>query len=409
MAKGNYIFGLDVGTSNIKSVVGEILPNLPLQIISANISPSSGVRRDQVFDIEDTAESIQKNIEEVEEKIGEKIPGFICSIGGPHIKSIVSRGVVAVSRANGEVSDEDIDRVIKAAEAVSLPSNKEIIHTIPREFVVDKERGIKDPRGMHGVRLEVECNVIFGSSVYINNLIKAVEGSGSTVENLVFSTLAGATAVLSKRQKELGVLVLDLSGGSTGMCVFEEQTLLSSSVLPVGASHITNDIAIAFQLPIDIAEKLKIKYGAAESKNILNKEKIQLKELGGEERVISRKKLVEVIEARNLEILELVNKELRKIGREKLLPAGVVLIGGGAKMPGMEELVKAKLHLPCQIGFPKEVEGIVDKIDDPSFATVVGLLLWQLKEEREEGRFQRKFQIGKKLSKIKKWFEELLP
>jgi len=409
MPKGNYIFGLDIGTSNIKAVVGEILPNLPVQIISVNISPSSGVRRDQVVDVEDTAESVQKNIEEIEEKIGERIPECICSIKGPHIKSVASRGVVAVSRANGEISDEDVERVIKAAEAVSLSSNKEIIHTIPKEFIVDKEREIKDPRGMHGIRLEVECNVIFGSSHYINNLIKAVETSGVAVESLVFSTLAGATAVLSKRQKELGVLVLELSSGSTGICVFEEQTLLYCSVLPVGASHITNDIAIAFQLPIDLAEKLKIKYGAAESKNILNKEKIQLKELGGEDKVISRKKLVEVIEARNLEILELVNKELKKIGRERLLPAGVVLIGGGAKLPGIEELVKAKLHLPCQIGFPKGVEGIVDKVDDPSFATAVGLLLWQLKEEKEEGRFQKRFQLGKKLSRIKRWFEELLP
>ncbi len=409
MPKGNYIFGLDIGTSNIKAVVGEILPNLPVQIISASISPSSGVRRDQVVDVEDAAESVQKNIEEIEEKIGERIPECICSIKGPHIKSIASRGVVAVSRANGEISDEDVERVIKAAEAVSLPSNKEIIHTIPKEFIVDKEREIKDPRGMHGIRLEVECNIIFGSSHYINNLIKAVESSGVAVGSLVFSTLAGATAVLSKRQKELGVLVLELSSGSTGICVFEEQTLLYCSVLPVGASHITNDIAIAFQLPIDLAEKLKIKYGAAESKNILNKEKIQLKELGGEDKVISRKKLVEVIEARNLEILELVNKELKKIGRERLLPAGVVLIGGGAKLPGIEELVKAKLHLPCQVGFPKGVEGIVDKIDDPSFATAVGLLLWQLKEEKQEGRFQKRFQLGKKLSRIKRWFEELLP
>jgi cell division protein FtsA len=409
MAKGNYIFGLDVGSSHIKCVVGEVLPNLPLQIIGANIGEAHGIRRGQVFDIEDAADSIEKNLEEIEKKIGGKVERLIASIGGPHIQSITSRGVVAISRADGEVSEEDVSRVIKAAEAISLPKNKEIIHILPREFIVDKESGIKDPIGMRGVRLEVEAEVIFGSSPYISNLIKAIESSGKSIESLVFSTLAASEAVLSKRQKELGVAVLDIGGGSTGLCVFEEESLLSASILPIGASHITNDIAIAFQLPIDIAEKVKLKYGVAKNENISKKEEIKLEELGEEEgKIISRKELAEVIEARNLEILELVSKELKKIQRERLLPAGVVLVGGGAKMPAMEELVKKELHLPCQIGFPKEVEGIVDKIDDPSFATAVGLLLFELKEIKKEGT-RGKVQIGKSVSKIKKWFEELLP
>ncbi|HOK35406.1 MAG TPA: cell division protein FtsA [Candidatus Pacearchaeota archaeon] len=409
MPKGNYIFGLDVGSSTIKCAVGEVLPNLPLQIIGANITESHGIRKGQVFDIEDAAESIEKNFEEIEQKIEGRIESVTVSIGGPHIQSISSRGVVAVSRADGEVSEEDVSRVLKAAEAISLPKNKEILHVLPREFIVDKEGEIKDPIGMHGVRLEVEAEVIFGSSPYINNLIKAVENTGKSVDNLVFSTLAASEAVLSKRQKELGVAVLDIGAGSTGLCVFEEENLLSASVLPVGASHITNDIAIAFQLPIDIAEKLKLKYGVAQSEEVSKKEEINLEELGGEKgKIISRKELAEVIEARNLEILELVVKELKKIQRERLLPAGVILVGGGAKMPGMEELVKKELHLPCQIGFPKDVEGIVDKIDDPSFATAVGLLFFELKEGKER-RSQNKFQVGKSLSKVKKWLEELLP
>lgn len=409
MSRGHYIFSLDIGSSNIKSVIGEVLPNLPLQIIGANITEAQGVRKGQIFDIEDVVNSIGKNFEEIEKKIGERADEFIASIGGPHIQSTTSKGVVAISRADGEISEEDVSRVIKAAEAVSLPKNKEILHTLPREFIVDKETGIKDPKGMHGVRLEVETEVIFGSSPYINNLIKAIENSGKSVGNLVFSTLAAGEAVLSKRQKELGVLVLDIGGGSTGFCVFEEGNLLSASVLPVGASHITNDIAIAFQLPIDIAEKVKLRYGLATAEKFVKKEEVKLEKLGGEQgKIISRKKLIEVIEARNLEILELTNKELKKIGREMLLPAGVVLIGGGAKMPGIEELVKKELHLPCQIGFPKEVEGIVDKIDDPCFATAVGLLLFEMKEAGKEG-FQSKIQVGKNFSKIKKWFEGLLP
>lgn len=405
MPKGNYIFALDIGSANIRSAVGEILPNLPLQIVAAHISEAQGIRKGQVFDIEDAANSISKNIEEIERKIGERPVEFISSIGGTHIQSATSRGVVAVSRADGEVSDEDVERVIKAAETISLPKNKEILHTLPREFILDKEEALKDPRGMHGVRLEAEAEVIFGSTPYINNLIKALEGAGASVSDLVFSTLAGTEAVLSKRQRELGCLVFDIGGGSCGLCVFEEGNLLAASVLPIGAAHVTNDIAIAFQLPIDIAEKLKLKYGFAESKDISKKEEINLKNLGGEEKIISRKKLTEVIEARNLEILEFTNKELKRIGKERLLPAGVILIGGGAKMPGMEELVKKELHLPCQIGFPKDVEGIVDKIDDPSFATVIGLLLWQLKA----GVPKRKIEIQKTISKIKKWLEGLLP
>jgi len=405
MPKGNYLFALDIGSCNIRSVAGEILSNLPLQIIATHVSDAQGIRRGQIFDIEDAANSIRENIEEIEKKIGEKIPELICSIGGSHIQSTTSRGVVAVSRADGEVSQEDVDRVIKAAEAISLPKNKEILHVLPRKFILDKEEGIKDPRGMHGVRLEVEAEIIFGFTPYINNLVKAIEENGITVRDLVFSTLAGSEAVLSKRQKELGCLVLNLGGGSTGLCVFEDGDLLSASTLPIGASHITNDVAIAFQLPIDSAEKLKLKYGFANVNGVQKQEEINLKELGGEEKFILRRKLADVIEARNIEILELVNKELKKIGRERLLPAGVVVIGGGAKMPGIEDLIKRELHLPCQIGFPKDVEGIVDKIDDPSFATAVGLLLWELKEEKP----RKKMKVGETFSRIRKWIEGLLP
>jgi cell division protein FtsA len=411
MSKGNYIFSLDIGSSHTRSLVGEILPNLPLQIIAANTTETHGIRRGQIFDHDDAVESINSNLSSIEQKIGERPSSFIASIGGPHIQSITSRGVVAVSRADGEISEDDIARVIKAAEAVSLPKNKEIMHVIAKEFIVDKEDGIRDPIGMHGVRLEVECEVIVGSTTYINSVLKAVEETGYGINGIVFSTLAASEAVLSKRQKELGVLVLDIGGSSTGLCVFEEGNLLSASVLPIGASHITNDIAIAFQLPIDIAEKVKLKYAIAHSENYSRKEEINLKEFGEEEeKKVSRKKLIEVIEARNVEILELVNKELKKIGRERLLPGGVVLTGGGAKMPGMEDLVKNELHLPCQVGFPSKVEGIVDKVDDPSFATSVGLLLWELKEgEKGSINFPKKIQFGRQFTKAKKWIEGLLP
>jgi len=409
MLKSNYIFALDIGSTNIRSAVGEVLPNLPLQIICAHTSPIFGMRRGQVSDIGDVAEAIRNNVGEIEKKIGENLGPFVVSAGGSHIQSATSRGVVAISRADGEVSEEDIDRVIKAAEAISLPQNKEIIHILPKDFTVDKEEKIKDPIGIHGVRLEVECEVIYGSSYSLKNLNKALEESGIEVEELVDSTLASSESVLSKRQKELGVLLLDIGGSSTGFSVFEEGNLIKNTALPVGAAHITNDIAIAFQLPIEVAEKVKLKYGISQKEKSPKKEEIKLEEFGEEDRTISRKKLIDVIEARNIEILELANKELKRISRERLLPAGVVLVGGGAKMPGLEELVKKELHLPCQIGFPRQVEGVVDKIDDPSFAGPVGLLEWQLKEfsgGKKRGIGNR---FGKNFSKIKKWFEGLLP
>jgi cell division protein FtsA len=412
--EGNYIFSLDVGSSFIRGVVGEILPNLPLQIIASVTKESQGIRKGQIFDYESAVDSITQAIEEISNTTGQKSPSFIVSISGPHIESISSRGVVAVSRADGEITEDDVQRAIKAAQAFSLPKNKEIIHIIPKEFIVDKERGIRDPIGMHGVRLEVECEVILASSSYINSFTKAIEESGGNISGMVFSTLAASEAVLSKRQKELGVLVLDVGGSSTGMCVFEEGNLLSAAVLPIGASHITNDIAIAFQVPIETAEKIKLKYGMAchQDGSEKRKEEISLKEFDQESnKKISRKKLIDVIEARIQEILELVNKELKRIGRERLLPGGVILTGGGAKMPRMEEIVKKELHLPCQIGFPTKVEGIVDKIDDPGFASSIGLLLWELKEQEKEGGFGfgKKFKFAKNLSRFKKWLEELLP
>lgn len=410
--EGNFIFALDVGSSFIRSAVGEILPNLPLQIIAASVTESQGIRKGQIFDYESAVEAISQNIEEIKNKSGQKNPSFIISISGPHIESITSRGVVAVSRADGEITEDDVQRAIKAAQAISLPKNKEIVHIIPKEFMVDKERGIKDPVGMHGVRLEVECEVVLASTNYLNNFTKAIEEAGGNISGMVFSTLAASEAVLSKKQKELGVMILDIGGSSTGICVFEEGNLLSASVIPIGTSHITNDIAIAFQIPVEIAEKIKIKYGSACRSETKIKEEINLKEFGEDtNKKISRQKLIEVIEARVLEILDLVNKELKKIEREKLLPGGVVLVGGGAKMPNIEELVKKELHLPCQIGYPSKVEGIVDKIDDPSFATVIGLLLWEILEKEEKGKsiFGSKTRIFQKFSKIKKWFEELLP
>ncbi|MDD3735170.1 MAG: cell division protein FtsA [Candidatus Pacebacteria bacterium] len=414
-ARRNFIVGIDLGSSNTKGVVGEVLSNLPLQIVASSLIPASGIRKGLVVDFDEATDSVLKVIEDLEQKIGSSIKEVIVGINGSHIQSLETRGVVAVSRADGEVSRQDVERVLEAARTISLPQNKEIIHLIPKSYILDQERDIKNPIGMHGIRLEVEALAILGSSPYIKNSEKIFDMMGVNVEGINFSTLSGCEAAISKRQKELGILGIDIGGNTTGICVFEDGNLIHTKVLPIGAMHITNDIAIAFQLPIDSAEKLKLKYGLAlnekTNKNNIFKEKIDLADIGGDEgRIIQRKELIEVIEARLQEIFEFVNKELKSINRERLLPAGVTIFGGGAKMSGIDEFAKEYLKLPSQIGYPRNIEGIVEKIDDPSFTTVIGLLISNFEEEHFSINKQRTTtKVSGTFSRIKKWFEELMP
>jgi cell division protein FtsA len=410
MRKGEYIFAIDLGTHSIKSLVGEILPNLPLQIVAQEITPSAGIRKGTVVDIEETRNALSTNLENLSKKVGERVNSVICSLGGTHIEYTTSKGVVAISRADGKVTKEDVERVIKAAEAISLPTNKEILHIFPREFILDKEGEIKDPVGMEGVRLEAECSIILAPINALRNLERVFELLNVEIDEVIFSGLAASEAILSKRQKELGCLLVDIGGFTTTLSVWEEGELIHTRVLPIGAGHITNDIAIAFQLPIDIAEKLKIRYGSTlPTVDIGKKEKIDLHEIDEKEgKLISRKEMLEVIDARVSEICDLINEELKKISRAKLLPAGIILCGGGAKLPGMVEFFKRKLKLPCEIGYPSGVEGIVDRIDDPSFGTVVGLLNYYLKQS-PEAPLRSKRLLKDKIKQIKNWLRELLP
>ena len=415
-SRRNFVVSVDIGSTNIKGVVGEILTNLPLQIVESSTVPSGGIRKGLVVDFDEATDSVLKIIEDLEQKVTTSIKEVIVGINGSHIQSLETRGVVAVSRADGEVSRQDMQRVLEAARTISLPQNREILHLIPKTYTLDQEGDIKNPVGMHGIRLEVEALAILGSSPYIRNSEKIFEIMGVGVDKVNFSTLAGCEATISKRQKELGILGLDIGGSITGLCVFEDGNLIHAKVLPIGAMHITNDIAIAFQLPIDSAEKLKLKYGLAinekVNKNNIFKEKINLSDVGGDEgKVIQRKELLEVIEARLQEIFELVNKELKNINRERLLPAGVTIFGGGAKMSGIDEFAKEYLKLPSQIGYPRNIEGIVEKIDDPSFATVIGLLISNLENGDEYFSPKQRVTSGVSgtFSRIKKWFEELMP
>jgi cell division protein FtsA len=420
MPREEIIIGLDIGTSKVKTIVGQKRRDeeKPL-VIGLGVADSSGMRKGAVVDIEETIKAISTSVEKAEQSAGVPIEHAYVSIGGDHIFSQMSRGVVAVSRADSEISQEDVSRAINAAQAISLPTNREIIHIIPINFAIDGQEQIKDPIGMTGVRLEVDALVVHGLIPFIKNITKCVSEADLDIDDLVFSSLAASEAVLSYRQKELGAVVIDIGGGTTGMTVFEEGNAVYCAVIPVGAGHITNDIAIGLRTSIDTAERVKRDFGSAVSSEITKKENINLNQIDdNEEGAVSRRYLADIIEARLSEIFSMVDDELKKINRSRLLPAGAVLTGGGAKMPGIVDLAKEELGLPCQIGFPQELGGIIDKVDDPSFAAAIGLVLWgmSVSEERSWGisrilptSLPHLLPSKEILNKIKKLGRSLLP
>lgn len=421
MSKKEIIVGLDIGSSNVRTVIAQIIPaEENLRVIGVGTAPSFGVRRGIIVDLEEIIKSINESMALAERTAGVEVQYVISGIGGNHISSQYSKCVIAVGRADGEVVADDISRVINAAQAISIPPNKEIIHIIPKSYSLDDQKSIRDPLGMSGVRLEVDAMIIEGSTPHIKNLSKCIEESGVMAESFVLSPLAAAKAVLSKRQKELGVVLVDIGGGSTSVAVFEENDLLRVSVIPIGGNHITNDIAIGLRTSIDVAEKVKLEFGNASPKEISKKENIDLSQLdSSEEGIVSRYHVAEIIEARLEEIFTLVNKELKLIGKERLLPAGAVITGGTAKLPGCVDLAKNVLALPSQTGFPIPLGGLVDKVDDPAFATAIGLILWGQEESqgqnREKGIFGGKMvggvisEMGGKMGSMKKWFGKFLP
>jgi len=415
MPRQKIIIGLDVGSSNIRVAVAEEgkEPAIPFQILGVGQSKALGMRKGAVIDLEETAKNIKEAVAVAERISGIKVESATISLGGDHLGCRSSRGVIAVSRADGEISQEDTERAVRAAAAISLGANREIIQIVPKQFSVDSQQSIKDPVGMRGVRLEVDVLILDGSTPFIKNLLKAIGEAEIETEVLVPSPLAAAKAVLDRRQKELGVLVLDLGSATTGFCVFEEGDIIDSCVLPVGSDHITNDLAIGLRTSIDVAEKIKLEYGSVLPDEINKKETISLEKLGGEPGNVSRQKVAEIIEARVAEIFDLAQKRLKQIDRAGLLPAGVVLVGGGAKLPGLVDLAKERLRLPAQIGFPVNFEGVIEEVDDPCFATVLGLILCAGEQSEElRGRRSNVFDfssLAPVVKKFKNWFKSFLP
>lgn len=377
MSKESISVGLDIGSTKVVTCVGKFDSGI-IDIIGIGQALNQGMRKGVIVDVEETVSAISASLEEAERMAGIALKNAVVGIDGPHIESTFSKGVIAVSRSDGEISDQDVDRVIQAARAIPNRPNREILHSIPINFIIDGQDEVKDPLGMSAIRLEVDTQIISTSTNAIKNLERCVEQSGISPIETIFSPLATAKVLLSKRQMEIGVILIDIGSSSTSYAVFEEGDLIHCGVIPIGSAHITNDIAIGLRTSIEIAEVLKIKYGFALPDKVSEKDEVNLKNIDKrEEGVVSIKYISEIIEARLKEILLIIRQHLEKIERDGTLPAGIILTGGGCKLEGIVELSKETLRLPAQIGTPLvEVNGLVDKVDDPVYATSVGLMLW---------------------------------
>lgn len=411
MAKKLFSVGLDIGSSKVAVCIGARSDG-DIDILGLGKSVCNGVRKGVVVDVEETVTAISTALEEAERMCDCPVENVIVGIGGSHIESTISRGVIAVSKNDGEISEADAMRVIEAARAVPNQPNREVLHVMPKTFTVDGQAGIADPVGMSGIRLEVDTNIISGSLAAIKNVSRCVSQAGLIISDMVFSPLATAKIMLSKQQKEIGAILVDIGAGTTSFAIFEEGDLIHCGVLPVGSGHITNDIAIGLRTNINLAEMIKIKYGYASPEKIDEKEEIDLANFDKSETGMANVKYVaEIIEARLNEIFVLIRDQLREINREGMLPAGVVLTGGGTKLEGMAEMVKDILRLPTQIGKPiLPLTGVVDNLNDPVYATSAGLMAWGIESGNVSVAKKMSVpELGGVVGKVKNVFRHFLP
>jgi len=386
MNKPKIIAAIDVGSSKISTLVGQVTGDpatgeTSINIVGAAQSESKGIKKGQIVNIEETVEATISSIEAAERMAGYNLDTAYVSIGGAHIHSQNSHGVVAVSDPNGEITENDVDRAIEAASAVSLPVSREIIFVVPREFIVDGESGVRDAVGMSGVRLEVDTHIISAASAALKNAKKAINEVGIKIEETVFSGLASAEAVLTPTEKELGCVLIDVGGGTTSIAAFIDGAIVYSGVIPIGAKNVTNDLAIGLRVSLETAEKIKIALSQKKKKDQEENDELDLEDLNITEiKKISKKTLIEgIIRPRLNEIFSIVKIELEKEGVSNRIPAGAIITGGGAETVGVIDSAKRVLSVPVRIGFPKGIGGLIDDVITPAFSTCVGLILYGAK------------------------------
>lgn len=399
----NLIVGLDIGTSKVVAMVGEVSPDGEIEVIGIGSHPSHGLKKGVVVNIESTVQSIQRAVEEAELMAGCEIHSVYAGIAGSHIRSQNSHGVVAIK--NSEVSINDVERVIDAARAVAIPADQKVIHILPQEFIIDNQEGIKEPIGMSGVRLEAKVHMVTGAASAAQNIIKCIRRCGLEVEDIILQQLASAYAVLTEDEKQLGVCLADIGGGTTDIAVFLNGAIHHTAVIPIAGDQVTNDIAFTFRTPAPHAESLKIKHACALTQLTDPEETIDVPSVGDRpSRALRRQTLTEVVEARYEELFTFIRNELRRSGYEEQIAAGVVLTGGGARMEGTIELAEEIFHMPVRMGIPQYVIGLTDVVRNPIYATGVGLLLFGYKQGMGVMRKPAKGEEPGIWEKMKQWF-----
>lgn len=406
----NIVAGLDVGTTKVCCVIAKRDGGPAVEILGTGLAPSLGSKRGMVVNIESTVQSVVEAVREAEQMAGVEVDEVNVGIAGGHIKSMNSKGIVAISSANREITKKDIDRCVEQAKAIALPVDREVLHVLPKEFAVDDQRGIRDPRGMVATRLEADVHIVTGAITSAQNLVRSVNRAGLKVNRLVLEPLASARAVLTPDEMELGAGVVDMGGGTTDIALFHEGSVRHTSVLAVGGDQVTRDLAVGLRTPRLAAEQIKQKYAVAMSSLVSEEGVVEVADVGGRRaRMIDRSYIAEIAQARLEEMITLVKREIGQSGYADHLAAGVVLTGGCANMEGIADLSEQIFNLPTRIGLPLGITGISDSVADPIFATGVGLILYGLPEEGRfhEGSENEIVVFNKILSQMKSWMESI--
>lgn len=411
--KGGVFASIDVGTTKVCTVVGEVLPDQPLRILGVGIASADGLNRGMVENLRDASESIHVSVEKAERASGTRILSAHVGVSGPHISCLNNRGIVAIPEREQAISDDDMTRVLDGARIVSIPTNREIIHIVPRYYIVDGQDHVTDPLGMFGQRLDVETHIVTGLSTVLQNMTKCVESAGVQVETLILVPLASAEAVLEEEEKRQGVVMADIGGGTTDIAVFVDGSVCHTAVLPVGGNHLTRDLVIGLRCPYQTAEDAKALYGHAMPSAIDPEETVELSAFGSEEtKSVQRRRIAEILQARVEEILEMVMREVRRAVHDDILSAGLVLTGGTANLTDMAILADQVTGLPARIGAPRNLQGLIDTLCDPAYASSVGVLQWAVRQY-EAGMWhsqQRSFGVpGDFWQRLTRWARVLLP
>jgi cell division protein FtsA len=399
-----YIVALDIGTSKVCALVGEINDRGQVEVIGKGTSPMKGTRRGNIINLDQAIEAVKKAVDEAEVMAGLQIESVYVGVSGDHIRSVNSRGVVSVMGKHKEIAREDIDRVIEASKSINIPPDLELLHVIPREFVVDGQDGIHDPQGMTATRLEANVHIVTGARTHNQNVLTCVNKAGIAVQELVLEQLAAGEAVLTQDEREMGVLLMDIGGGTTDYAVFLEGNVIHTNVLPVGAGHFTSDISVVLRTPMEDAERIKKRYGCALASLVTEDDPIEVPTVGGRApKILSRQELTGILEPRAAEIAKLVYRDLEKVGLEKEIRSGVVVVGGGAEMDGIVEMVEQVFDQQARKGVPRGVGGLSDTVSGPEWAAACGLLLWGLRDQTRIRKRPRKG-LARVADSFKQWF-----